>query len=179
MTLVNSVSRVAFDSVALMTIRNAVVEAYPKESFGILYGDMKGRELVVNHVQVMQKVDRTSNSITPDLQAKRRIDFLMGSDRMDVLGSYHSHPKKTYPYLSRTDVEEWSFLDEIIQVVVSANPTRLGRRKWYKADEKILVTRVVSDKPLTLRLCCYTRRAGAPRGYTVLPIGKRRKLAAV
>ena len=178
MTLVNSVSRVAFDVAALMTIRNAVVEAYPKESFGILYGEAKNREFIVTHVQVMQKVDRTSNSIMPDLRAKRRIDFLMGSDRMDVLGSYHSHPKKTYPYLSRTDVEEWSFLDEIIQVVVSANPTRLGRRKWYKADEKILVTRVVSDKPLTLRLCCYTRRAGTSKGYMILPTCRRRRLVA-
>ena len=175
MTTSNGISRVVFDVAALTTIRNAVVEAYPKESFGILYGEVKSREFIVTHVQVMQRVDRTSNSVSPDLKAKKRIDFLMDSDRMEVLGSYHSHPKMNYPYLSKTDVEEWRLLNETIQVVVSANPTRLRKRKWYKAGEKTLLTRVVSDKPLTLRLSCYTRSSGTPRGYRILPAGKRRR----
>lgn len=176
MRMSNSVLRVIFDTVALTTIRNAVVEAYPKESFGILYGERKNREFIVWHVQVMQRVDRTSNSVSPDLRAKKRIDFLMNSDRMEVFGSYHSHPKTSYPYLSKTDVEEWRLLNETIQVVVSANLTRLRRRKWHKVDENTLMTRVISDKPLTLRLRCYTRSLGTPRGYRMLPVGKRRKI---
>lgn len=175
MRMPNSVPRVIFDVAALTTIRNAVVEAYPKESFGILYGERKNREFVVWHVQVMQRVDRTSNSVSPDLRAKKRIDFLMDSDRMEVFGSYHSHPKTSYPYLSKTDAEEWNLLNEAIQVVVSANLTRLRRRKWRKTDENTLMTRVISDKPLTLRLRCYARSLGTPRGYRKLPVGKGRR----
>ncbi|MDQ1279787.1 MAG: Prokaryotic s of the domain [Thermoproteota archaeon] len=179
MTVVNGVSKVAFEAGALMTIRNAVVEAYPKESFGILYGEARNGALIVSHAQVMQEVDRTSNSITPDLRAKRTIDCLMDSDNMEVLGSYHSHPKTVHPYLSKVDIKYWPLFDETIQVVVSANPTRLRWKKWHKADEKMLATRVVADKPLTLRLSSYTRRANAPRGYTALPVGKRKKIAAL
>ncbi len=179
MTLSNGVSRVAFEAGALTTIRNAVVEAYPKESFGILYGEARNGALIVSHAQVMQVVDRTYSSVSPDIRAKRKIDFLMDSDNMEVLGSYHSHPRTVYPYLSKADVKYWPLLDETIQVIVSANPTRLRWKKWHKADGKVLATRVVADKPLTLRLSSYTRSSGAPRGYTALPVGKRKKTAGI
>ena len=177
MRTTNDVSRVAFDSGALTTIRNAVAEAYPKESFGILYGDFVDRELMITHVQVMQKVDSTANSVRPDIKAKKRIDSLMDLDKMHELGSYHSHPRSCYPYLSKTDAGEWGVLDEIVQVVVSANLTRFGLRKWYKLDDNTLATRILCDKPLALRLRCFTRRQKTPRGYVKLPIGRRRLTA--
>ncbi len=171
-------SNIIFDSSALTTIRNAVTEAYPKESFGILYGRINGREYTVTHVQIMQKVQSTSNSVTPNLRAKKRIDYLMGSDKLETLGSYHSHPKTKYPYLSKTDVKEWSLLNEEIQAVVSVNISHLKKRKWYKPDKNTLTTRVICDVPLTLRLGCYTRKPGTPLGYKKLSPQKRSKVKA-
>jgi len=167
---------VVFDISALTTIRNAVVEAYPKESFGMLYGEMKNRRFYIKHAQVMQKVDRTSNSVTPNIKAKKRIDFLMDLDKMEALGSYHSHPKTYYPYLSKTDVEEWDLFDEIIQAIVSVSPTRLNRKKWYKHDKNTFATRIVSDKRLNLKVRCYTRHIRSPCGYKMLTIGKRKTI---
>jgi proteasome lid subunit RPN8/RPN11 len=171
----NGVSKVVFDSRALTTIRNAVAEAYPKESFGILYGNVEDRGLVVRHVQVMQKVNSTSNSVTPNIRAKKRIDRLMDLDKMHELGSYHSHPKTHYPYLSKTDAGKWNLLDETVQVVVSANITRFSARKWYKLDDNTLATRILCDNPLSLRLKCYTRRIKTPLGYVMLHIGRKNR----
>ena len=80
---------------AFISMVTAVVEAYPQETLGVLFGLRKLDKIWVQHAIVYQTAERKKQEVSVDEERKRRMDkFLSRVTHLEIIGDFHSHPER-------------------------------------------------------------------------------------
>lgn len=113
----------------------AAVEAYPKETLGVLIGfrDLRWRKFLTQYAIVYQTAERARDEVSVDKERVRRLDkFVERVTALEVIGDFHSHPEKSVwrkssCWLSEPDKEDMALGD--LGFVIAINKDN-KQRDW-------------------------------------------------
>jgi hypothetical protein len=135
-----------------------VVESYPKESTGYLYGEQIRNKIILYNAHPIQTAIRGLKSVAyangAAIQRLRKLDKAVGAF---LRGGYHSHPKDESGYLTKGDlnfIEDE--MDELnreswIEIILRVNTIDYSRHNEvgeFFQDHTNKLSTIIRDDPL-------------------------------
>lgn len=137
---------------AFLSVVLASIEAYKKESYGLILGHRTARQWRVEYAVAYQTAARGHKTVTPHGLRDRRVRACLArlSD-YEVLGAFHSHPAwgRLRAIARPSPTDTLSLPSGELELIVAVNDARRARRFGYRDGGRVL-TGTVLDFSLSI-----------------------------